>query len=283
MRQRDVAGSGKAHRIEAEAAALRDLGILPGNDAPPFDIVGDVHGCNDELRALLDLLGYEPHGAGYRHPDGRRLVFVGDLVDRGPDSAAVLRTALAMRATGDALAVMGNHDDKFLRWLDGHSVRIAHGLEQTIQQLTAQPDAARLREEVTTLFESTPGYLILDGGNLVVTHGAIYDDLIGVWSPRVKSLGLYSDVIGMTPDGRPMRRDWGAERDLDGPEQRPYIVYGHNPVSEPRWVNRTLDLDTGCVYGGALSALRYPELDLVQVRAAQTYYHHKRGGKPAST
>ncbi|MFI5273673.1 MAG: metallophosphoesterase [Ktedonobacterales bacterium] len=255
------------------------LGIIPADDQPPFDIIGDVHGCIAELRQLLALLGYQRRGEAYAHPQGRRLVFAGDLEDRGPDSVAVLRAVIASHKAGSALLVLGNHDNKFLRWLRGRNVRIGNGLEQTIRQLDAvpAPQRASLRRATEELFGHAPGYLLLDGGQLVVTHGAILDSMIGHWNDRIASFCLFADVIGRTASGKPIRADWGAARDVAaaGGARAPRIVYGHNPVPQLAWVNRTLDLDTGVVYGGALSALRYPELETVQVPSQQAYSTHK--------
>src|SRR5260221_10785286 len=257
-------------RIAANAERLRALGILPENDPPPCDIIGDVHGCAAELLTLLSRLGYarRPGTAAFTHPDGRRAVFVGDLVDRGPNVVDVLRIVHDMREAGDALLVIGNHDHKFMRWLRGRPVRIAHGLATTIGQLSALPEPERsaLMREADALFASASGYLLLNGARLVVTHGAIHDDMLGLWNDRIASLCLYGDVIGVTADGRPDRRDWAALRDLAaaGGEAAPRIVYGHQVVPEPVWVNRTLNLDTGCVYGGRLRAPGYPRLEFVQ-------------------
>ncbi len=263
--------------IRLSDVRLHELGILPQQDLPPFDIVGDVHGCIDELRELLNLLGYTRAGEGYAHAEGRRLVFVGDLVDRGPGSVDVLRIVLAMRDAGTGLNVMGNHDMKFWRWLRGRRVHIAFGLHRTITEIEAVPPLQRdmLTRQLEALFDATPGYLILDAGRLIVTHGAIFDEMIGGWDHQIAHICMYGDVIGHTEHGRPIRRDWGALRDLDtlGSEDAPLIVYGHNVVPEARWVNRTIDIDTGCVYGGALTALRYPERELVQVAAHNTYAH----------
>src|SRR5215469_516892 len=274
--------------LRFDVARLRTLGILPQGDRPPFDLIGDVHGCVEELRELLERLGYslsQPEsGEGhYQHPDGRRVVFVGDLIDRGPGNMAVLEIALAMRAASVCLQVLGNHDARFLRWLSGRNVRTTFGLAQTIAELNALPEHTReaMRRRIWRLFEDTPGYLILDEGRLVVTHGGIRDRMVGAWDGETASFCLYGDVEGYTHSGKPIRRDWGAHRHLpvaeDGatPEASvaPYIVYGHNVVQELRWVNRTIDLDTGCVYGGRLSALRYPELELVTVDAKRAYAH----------
>jgi protein phosphatase len=176
---------------------------------------------------------------------------------------------------GVALVVIGNHDGKFLRWLRGRPVRIQYGLGGTIAELDALPRAERtsLARRTDDLFARAPGYLILDDARLVVTHGAIRDGMIGRWNQSVASLCMYGDVAGQTASGKPIRRDWGAARDLAevGGDRAPLIVYGHNVVERAVWVNRTLDIDTGCVYGGALSALRYPELELVQVPGCRAY------------
>jgi protein phosphatase len=271
-----------------DLSRLRTLGILPADDRPPFDIIGDVHGCIDELRNLLDQLGYVPANEGYTHPMGRRVVFVGDLVDRGPSSVPVLEIALAMHANGIGLLVLGNHDARFLRWLCGRNVRTAYGLAQTIAELHALPDHTReaLQRKIRRLFDETPGYLILNEGQLIVTHGGIRDTMIGTWNGETAFYCLYGEVEGYSPSGKPLRRDWAASRHVTVctdesqllqaealPKQSPYIVYGHNVVQELAWVNRTLDLDTGCVYGRYLSALRYPELELIQVSAQRAYAH----------
>jgi protein phosphatase len=275
--------------VAYDVTRLRTLGILPANDEPPFDIIGDVHGCIDELCTLLGRLGYTGSvSGGYTHPLGRRVVFVGDLVDRGPGSVAVLDLVLAMHAGGVALLVLGNHDARFLRWLCGRKVRTTYGLAQTIAELEALPPRRResLQRRTRRLFEEIPGYLILDAGRLVVTHGGIRDHMIGAWNGETASICLYGEVEGYTSSGRPLRRDWAARRHIlsdtvAGSEpagarrQVPYVIYGHNVIPELRWVNRTLDLDTGCAYGGELSALRYPELELVQVAASMAYAHRR--------
>jgi protein phosphatase len=281
---RDITGA-----AAYDVARLRTLGILPTNDEPPFDIIGDVHGCIDELCTLLDRLGYVRSGSGgYTHTLGRRAVFVGDLVDRGPSSVSVMELVLAMHAGGVALMVLGNHDARFLRWLCGRKVRTTYGLAQTIVELEALPPRRRksLQRRIRKLFEETPGYLILDAGRLVVTHGGIRDHMIGVWDGETAFYCLYGEVEGYTSSGRPLRRDWAARRQIPSDSDNdphhtsdgqavPYIIYGHNVIPELRWVNRTLDLDTGCAYGGKLSALRDPELELVQVPADRAYAHRR--------
>ncbi|MFZ4806278.1 MAG: metallophosphoesterase [Hyphomicrobiaceae bacterium] len=244
----------------------------------PFDIVGDVHGCLDELRALLGLLGYRAdlvgHGSARRAslsgPKGRRLVFVGDFVDRGPATPDVLRLAIAGVASGVALAVPGNHDDKLARWIAGRPVTIAHGLDTSIAQLDAEP--LEFRAEVRTFVNGLPDYLWLDGGRLAIAHAGIRQKMLGTTSRRIRAFCLYGDTDGETDaDGLAIRYDWAAEH--AGPTR---IVYGHTPILEAAWRHDTLCLDTGCVFGGAMTALRWPEGDIVSVPAKMKYADRKK-------
>lgn len=230
----------------------------------PFDVVGDVHGCADELEALLAALGYARDDA-WRHPEGRRVVFVGDLVDRGPRIADTLRIGMAMVRAGSALMAPGNHDDKLLRKLEGRTVHVAHGLAETLAELAAAgPEFA---EEVRAFLAGLPSHLVLDGGRLVVAHGGLPQALHGRDSRRVRDRALFGETTGVPDaDGLPLRVDWAAR--YGG---RALVVYGHTPVLEPRWRNETVDIDTGCVFGGALTALRWPERVLVSVPARRAY------------
>lgn len=236
----------------------------------PFDLIGDVHGCRAELEALLDRLGYRPDAvAAWRHPEGRRALFLGDLVDRGPDTPGVLRLAMAMVASGTALAVPGNHDVKLVRKLLGRDVKIAHGLAETLAQLDALPDAERqaLAGAARAFFDDLPTHLWLDDGRLVAAHAGLKSEMHGRSSGQVRSFALYGDTNGEIDEfGMPVRLDWAA--DYRG---RAMIVHGHTPVPRAEWVNDTICIDTGCVFGGALTALRYPERELVSVPAARVY------------
>jgi protein phosphatase len=256
-------------------------GLIPERSAPPFDIIGDVHGCYDELAALFERLGYRWREAeqDFIHPDGRLPIFVGDLADRGPASLAVLTLAERMAARGAALVVQGNHDNKLLRWLLGRKVQVKHGLATTVAELEARPQEEQdaLRPRLIALLQNAPGYLILDEGRLVVTHAGIRDAMIGQWSRAIQAFCLYGDVAGTDPQtGMPIRMDWAASRPDEQAAAGPLIVYGHNVVEEAREVRRTLNIDTGCVFGGRLTALRYPEMELVQVPAARNYYHKEQ-------
>ncbi|WP_221089938.1 polynucleotide kinase-phosphatase [Deinococcus aquaedulcis] len=231
----------------------------------PFDFIGDVHGCLAELRELLLKLGYTLDGDHATPPPGRTAVFVGDLVDRGPDSAGVLRLVMNMVASGAALCVPGNHDEKLKRALDGKAVKALHGLDATLAQLDAA--GPEFRAQVRSFIDGLVSHLVLDDGKVVVAHAGLPEKYQGRSSGRVRSFALYGDVDGSIDDlGLPVRRDWAAEY-----RGAAHVVYGHTPVAQPRWVNRTIDIDTGCAFGGALSALRYPEQELVSVPAHAQY------------
>lgn len=237
----------------------------------PFDLIGDVHGCADELFALLARLGYEAAGGTWRHPEGRRAVFLGDLVDRGPRVVDVLRTVMAMTVAGDALAVPGNHDDKLRRKLQGRAVHVRHGLQQTLDELAREGEA--FCHAVLRFLCSLPSHLVLDDGRLVAAHAGLREWLHGRDAPRVRDLALFGPTTGeYDANGLPERIDWAA--DYRG---RALVVYGHTPVAVPRWLNNTVNLDTGCVFGGALTALRYPEREVVSVPARAAYAESARG------
>lgn len=234
----------------------------------PFDIVGDVHGCRAELEALLRDLGWEvgPGGAGAIHPEGRTAVFVGDLVDRGPDSPGVLRLVMDMVAAGTALCVSGNHEQKLARALNGRKVRVAHGLQESLDQLAAEPEG--FRREALAFMDGLISHYQLDGGRLVVAHAGLKEAYHGRASGRVRSFALYGDTTGETDEyGLPVRYPWAREY-----RGRAMVVYGHTPVPEPEWINNTICLDTGVVFGGRLTALRYPEREIVSVPAERVWY-----------
>jgi protein phosphatase len=235
-------------------------------DRGPFDVIGDVHGCCDELGELLGRLGYVP-GADWNwsHPQGRKVIFVGDLVDRGPRVVDTLKTAMAMSKAGSALCVPGNHDMKLKRKLDGRDVRISHGLEQTLGELERQPD--EFRAELQQFLGGLVSHYVLDEGRLVVAHAGLKEELQGRASAKVRDFALFGETTGETDEfGLPVRYNWAAEY-----RGSATVVYGHTPVPEPEWLNRTMNIDTGCVFGGRLTALRWPEKELVWVAARRTY------------
>ena len=241
----------------------------------PFDIIGDIHGCRAELEQLLTDLDYtitrddagRPIDAAVSigRPD-RRAVFVGDLVDRGPDTPGVLRLVMGMVANGHAFCVPGNHEDKLLKALRGRNVKISHGLETTLEQLAGEPQ--EFRDDVERFIDGLISHYVFDGGRLVVSHAGLVERMHGRASGRVRSFCLYGETTGETDEfGLPVRYPWANEY-----RGRATVVYGHTPTPEPEWINNTICLDTGCVFGGALTALRYPERELVSVQAAREYY-----------
>jgi protein phosphatase len=234
----------------------------------PFDMIGDIHGCHDELIELLAQLGYgsEDEGSAYRHPNGRKAVFLGDLVDRGPATPAVLRTVMAMTEAGHAICVPGNHERKLVRALKGRNVQITHGLAESLAQLEEEPE--EFRREVAEYLDGLISHFVLDDRKLVVAHAGMREEMQGRASGAVRSFALYGETTGETDEfGLPVRYPWAE--DYRGAAT---VVYGHTPVPEPEWVNKTICIDTGCVFGGALTALRYPERELVSVPAKRTYY-----------
>ncbi|MEV0380922.1 polynucleotide kinase-phosphatase [Nonomuraea sp. NPDC050643] len=228
----------------------------------PFDIIGDVHGCRAELESLLRELGWE----GTRHPEGRIAVFVGDLVDRGPDTPGVLRLVMEMVEAGTAICVAGNHEQKLVRALNGRKVKVAHGLQESLDQLAAQPP--EFVERAKAFMDGLISHYRLDGGRLVVAHAGLKEAYHGRASGRVRSFALYGDTTGETDEyGLPVRYPWA-----DDYRGRAMVVYGHTPTTRPEWVNNTICLDTGAVFGGHLTALRYPERQIVQVAAEKVWY-----------
>ncbi len=253
------------------------------SDHGPFDIIGDLHGCCDELEQLLEQLGYRwsadlvqkipavatVYPRAYRHPAARKAVFVGDLVDRGPRNLDCFGLVRNMVAAGSAYCVPGNHDIRLARKLEGRNVRIQHGLEMTLEELEAlSPEIQEpVAQEIVRFFRSLPSHYMLDDERLVVAHAGLKEEFQGRVSRRVRAFALYGDTTGEVDEhGLPIRGDWAASY-----RGRAYVVYGHTAVREPRWVNRTINIDTGCVFGGQLTALRYPELELASVRAGRAY------------
>ena len=244
------------------------------DDHGPFDIIGDVHGCYDELTHLLEELGYSvvrnEGDIRVQAPEGRKAVFVGDLVDRGPNTPDVLRLVMGMVSAGTALCVPGNHDEKYLRKLRGKDVKIAHGLAETLEQM--ERETPEFHASVQKFLDGLISHYVLDGGKLVVAHAGMKENMQGRGAGPVRQFALYGETTGETDEfGLPVRVNWAAEY-----RGNAAVVYGHTPVPRAEWLNNTIDIDTGCVFGGRLTALRYPERTLVSVPAAREYCEHAR-------
>jgi protein phosphatase len=267
---RNVTVLNSVEQIDAATIERQKLWNDRRDDAGPFDIVGDIHGCHDELIELLAKLGYgQQLGGPTEGPPGRKLVFLGDLTDRGPEPVAVLRLVMDAVKSGIALCVPGNHDVKLLRALRGKKVQRNHGLAETMEKLEAEPE--NFRQEVAKFLDSLISHYVLDGGKLAVAHAGLKEKYIGRASGRVREFCLYGETTGEVDEfGLPERLDWA--RDYRG---ETVVVYGHTPVPDADWpltvVNHTLNLDTGCCFGGKLSALRWPEREVVSVPAQRQY------------
>ena len=266
---------------EVEAVTIERVPLWTNlqHDHGPFDIIGDVHGCFDELVILLEHLGYEVKtradasgetALSVTHPKGRKVVFLGDLVDRGPGVAKVLKLVMSMVADGAALCVAGNHESKLVRKLQGRNVQVSHGLAESLAQL--EMESPSFRQQAAKFLDGLISHYVLDGGGLVVAHAGMKVEYQGRASARVRDFCLYGETTGETDEfGLPVRVNWAA-----GYRGRAMVVYGHTPVMEPAWLNDTINIDTGCVFGGKLTALRYPEKELVSVPAARVYYEPER-------
>ena len=260
----------KPEQLEGLTIAREPLWNNLKHEHGPFDIIGDVHGCLDELVTLLQQLGYSVErgdtGFSVTPPDGRKAIFVGDFVDRGPKIPDTLRLVMAMVSAGAALCVPGNHDMKLLRKLRGKDVQITHGLADTLTQL--EPEPAEFKKQVADFIDDMVSHYVLDDGKLVVAHAGMKEEMQGRGSGAVRSFALFGETTGETDEfGLPVRYNWAA--DYRG---RAMVIYGHTPVAQPEWLNRTINIDTGCVFGGKLTALRYPEKELVSVPALLQYY-----------
>ncbi|RFU63063.1 bis(5'-nucleosyl)-tetraphosphatase PrpE [Bacillus sp. V59.32b] len=239
-----------------------------------IDIIGDIHGCFGEFKELTEKLGYSWDSGIPVHPTGRILAFVGDLTDRGPDSLKVVDTVYELVIIQKlALYSPGNHCNKLYRYFQGNKVQIKHGLETTVAEYEALPvrEQKKIRKKFLDLYEQSPLYQMADDGKLIIAHAGIRADYIGKNNNKIQTFVLYGDITGAKhPDGTPVRLDWAGEYTGDA-----WIVYGHTPVKEARRVNHTYNIDTGCVFGGKLTALRYPEMELIDVPSAMPYIPEK--------
>ena len=269
--------------VESVEIVRQKLWTNKRDESGPFDIIGDVHGCCDELEELLSTLGYQAedipedqrdvasefYSRVYRHPEGRRAIFVGDIVDRGPRVLPALLLVRNMVSQGSGVCVPGNHDVKLLKKLRGKNVQIRHGLEQTVAEIDAlsEDEQRTILPHLEDFIDSLVSHYVFDDGNLVVAHGGMKEDLQGRASGTVRSFALFGDTTGETDEfGFPVRFNWASEY-----RGKAMVVYGHTPVVEATWQNNTINIDTGCVFGGKLTALRYPEREIISVPAQQVY------------
>ncbi|WP_019240521.1 MULTISPECIES: bis(5'-nucleosyl)-tetraphosphatase PrpE [Bacillus] len=238
-----------------------------------IDIIGDIHGCLPEFEQLTTTLGYNWSSGIPIHPEGRKLAFVGDLTDRGPQSIKVIEIVFELVKKKRAFYSPGNHCNKLYRYFLGRNVSITHGLETTVAEYKSlSPNEQKvISDKFIDLYENSPLYQVLDEGKIVIAHAGIRADYIGRTDKKVKTFVLYGDITGQFhPDGHPIRRNWAKYY-----KGSATIVYGHTPVIDPFILNNTYNIDTGCVFGGKLTALRYPEMKLVSVPSSMPYVSEK--------
>lgn len=240
-----------------------------------IDIIGDIHGCFSELKELISKLGYKWDTGGIpSHPENRALGFVGDLTDRGPESLRVIELVWELvTQRNQAYYAPGNHCNKLYRFFLGNKVQIAHGLETTVAEYESlyKKERQSIRKKFIELYEKAPLFVVLDNHKLIIAHAGIKEELIGQKHAKVKEFVLYGDITGEKhPDGSPVRRDWAKSYHGEA-----CIVYGHTPVKAPRILNHTYNIDTGAVFGGQLTALRYPEMELISVPSTMPYAEGK--------
>ena len=229
-----------------------------------FDIIGDIHGCFNELIQLVEKLGYQKIGQVYIHPQGRKLISVGDIADKGNQNLEALEFWMNQVAYGNGFCVHGNHCNKLYRYFLGSKVLLTHGIEETVRELNtlSKENRAKFRNRYIQMHESQSFYLLLDKGRLVVVHGGLKKEQVGHFSNKIRNMCLYGEVTGITnKEGKPQRFDWALEY-----KGTYFIVYGHTVKEEAKIINNTIDIDQGCVYGGYLTAFRYPEKEIIQVK-----------------
>jgi len=249
----------------AEVSIVRQpLACNQRHASGPFDIIGDVHGCFEALLRLLEKLGYHLESGGDAYqvtpPSGRTAIFLGDLVNHGPHSKQVLQLVMAMVAGQVARCVPGDHDVQLLRALQGKPGPKSPALTDTLAQLeSAGPEFS---QQVTDFIASLTSHYVLDGGRLVVAHAGLPAELQGRISDTVRAFALFGETRNLTSGSEVHPPRWVLRY-----RGKARVVYGHTPRPRAEWINRTLNLDTGCAFGGALTALRYPEGELVSVPA----------------
>lgn len=247
------------------------------NEQGPFDIIGDVHGCFDELIELLTKLNYKvnrdsgtKYGFKVETPPNRKVIFVGDLCDRGPNSMDCFKLAMTMVENNQAFCVLGNHEAKLLKKLQGRNVQLKNGLELTVEQLSHETN--EFKKQLHQFIDQLPVHYVFDQGNLIIAHAGLPERYHGKVSEKIKVFAIYGDVSGKTDEhGLPIRKDWSLEYQGDA-----IVVYGHVPRNEHYLSNKTYGIDTGCVFGGKLTCLKHPELEIIQVEAKKVYSEHAK-------
>ncbi|MBV7509419.1 polynucleotide kinase-phosphatase [Bacillus sp. sid0103] len=241
-----------------------------------IDFIGDIHGCFEEFIEILSKLGYIENEEGYFiHPEGRKILSLGDVMSRGPRSIETMQFFQKHVTAGLAYMIDSNHGWKIARWLDGKNVKLAHGDENVKAEFDeyeikfGKEESERLKEQIRDLLlEAKPHYIIQKNGvNVAVAvHAGIKDHYIGKQSPRISDFCRYGDTDGIDENGKPIRKDWSMAH-----KSSELILWGHDPRQQPLLVNNTLNIDQGVVFGGSLTAFCFPERKFVSVNAKEDY------------
>lgn len=241
-----------------------------------IDIIGDIHGCYQEFLKLLVKLGYEINEKGYYvHPAGRKFLSLGDIMSRGPKSLETMQFFLRHVKKGLAYMIDSNHGWKIARWLEGKKVTLNHGDELVEEEFKhfkeqyGEEHTLELKQSLKELLLNAPSHYILTKNHvptLVCTHAGIKDEFIGKQSIDISDFCRYGDVDGFDEEGKPIRRDWSIHH-----KSNILIVWGHDPKPKPLIINNTINIDQGVVFGGELTAIRYPEKEYVSVQALENY------------
>lgn len=245
-----------------------------------IDIIGDIHACYEEFIELIEKLGYKKNKDDlYLHPQGRKILSLGDIMSRGPESLKTMMFFLNHIENGQAYMTDSNHGWKIARWLDGRKVQLKHGDEKVEEEFIKYEiqfgvvKTNELKQKIKELLMKAPShYILMENGvdTVVCTHAGIKDEYIGKETPKIKNFCRYGDVEGMDETGKPIRKDWFSHHN-----NKLLIIWGHDPKPEPFVFNNTINIDQGVVFGGKLTAFRYPEREFIFLDATKDYSDKK--------
>lgn len=249
---------------------LRHMKMQAGSD-PEWFVIGDIHGCIDETLELLEQAGFffNKDLECTCYPAQRTIIQVGDLIDRGPGIDQVLKLFMGLKEVGLAEIVLGNHEDKYLRYLKGNPVKVGKSLQITIDSVVAH--GKKFEAEVKEFLSSLP--TVLEKDDFIVVHGAYKE---GVSEKYQRNLSLYGDIDGRKDkDGYPNRLDtWKHEYKGDKNIFHGHIAGSDVDVFKTKQKTMIVNLDSGCVFGRQLSGMLYPHGDVFQVKAKKGYWEH---------
>ncbi|NPA54603.1 MAG: metallophosphoesterase [Aquificae bacterium] len=233
-----------------------------------FAVIGDVHGCFVEFKALVEKIRKE-------YGKNTLIISVGDTVDRGDYNIKTVEYCFSLKKEGYFIEVQSNHNYKFYRWLKGRNVNVSHGLQKTINEFLSLEEKEReiFKEKFIKYYEECPLYLIVETpkDDVIVAHAGIKDEMIGKVNKRIKAFVLYGETTGkFTEKGFPERLDWTKDRVVK--PDSPKIVYGHVVYDEPYINNKCYGIDTGCVLGNKLTAYLPLEEKFIFEKARKTYF-----------